>query len=85
MLFFTLVMLAVITAASAVFLTIIIVGMRQEHPTTLAVRGPTCLATLVRLVLGLYVRKAEPMQHAGPTSGDGEPVGIVSLDAREVR
>lgn len=85
MLFFTLVMLAVITAASAVFLTIIIVGMRQEHPTTLAVRGPTCLATLVRLVLGLYVRRAEPVQHASPTSGDGQPKLTISVDAREVR
>jgi hypothetical protein len=82
MLLFTLVMLAAITVASAAFLTTIIVGMRQEHPTNLAEHGPTYLATLVRLVLGLYVRRAEPVQHADSAIGAGQPGATVSKDAR---
>lgn len=85
MLLFTLVALATIIAGSAIFLIAIVVGMRQEHATDLAVHGPTYLATLTRLVLGLYVRRAEPVQHASPTSGDGQPTLTISVDAREVR
>ena len=85
MLLFTLVMLAVITVVSAVFLIAIVVGMRQEHPTDLALHGPTYLATLTRLVLGLYVRRAEPVQHADSTIGAGQPGATISMDAREVR
>jgi len=85
MLMFILVMLAVITVASAVFLIAIVVGMRQEHPTDLASHGPTCLAILARLVLGLAVRRPEPAQHADSAVGAGQPGAAISVDAREVQ
>jgi hypothetical protein len=85
MLLFTLVMLAVITVVSAVFLIAVVVGMRQEHPTDLALQGPTHLAARTRLVLGLYVRRAEPVQHADSTVGAGQPGVTISMDAREAQ
>ena len=85
MLLFALVMLAVITLVSAAFLIAVVVGMRQEHPTDLALQGPTHLAALTRRVLGLYVRRAEPVQRADSTIGAGQPGATISMDAREVR
>jgi len=83
MLLFTLVALATIIVGPAIFLIALVVGMRQEHATDLAVSGPTYLATLTRRVLGLGVRRPEPAQQACPTSGDGQPT--LSVNAQEGR
>jgi hypothetical protein len=84
-LLFALVMLTVIALVSAASLIAVVVGMRQEHPTDLALRGPTRLAVLTRLVLGLYVRRAETVQHADSTVGAGQPGATNSMDAREAQ
>lgn len=85
MLLFVLGMLTVITLVSAASLITIVVGMRQEHPTDLALHGPTRLAILTRLVLGLYVRRAQTVQHADSAIGASQPAATNSMDAREAR
>jgi hypothetical protein len=85
MLLFALVMLAVITLVSAAFLITVVVGMRHEHPTDLALQGPTHLAALTRRVLGLYVRRAEPVQRADSAIGAVRPGATISMDARGAR
>ena len=42
----------------------VVIGLRQAHPTDLALQRPTRLAALASRVVGLHVRRAEPEQWA---------------------
>ena len=68
--------LAVLLSALAlavffVFIAIVI-GLRQAHPTDLALQRPTRFAALASRVVGLHVRRAEPEQRAGLAAGHGQ-------------
>lgn len=60
-----------------ILLAIVVIGMRQESPTDeLNMQAPSLLAALVRRMVGVYVRKPDPI----PDERHGEP----SLAARDV-
>lgn len=82
---FALVISAGIALVFTVLLTAIVIGARQEHPTKLALQGPTNLAALARQVLGLHVRRAEHVQRAGSAIDAGQPGATIEIDAREAR
>jgi hypothetical protein len=70
--------IAAVVAATLVVLFIgITVGLRQAHPTDLALQPPTLLAVLARRVVGLYVRKdvsqRQTASNADWGSADYEP------------
>jgi hypothetical protein len=64
--------LAIIVLATAALLVVlfiaIVIGIRQAHPTDLALAGPTFLAAIAARVLGLYVRRREPESLADPST-----------------
>jgi hypothetical protein len=53
--------------ALAVFILVmfimIVIGLYQAHPTDLALQQPTFSAVLASRVVGLHVRRSEPVQH----------------------
>jgi len=60
--------IALVTAALLAVLFIgVVVGIRQAHPTDLALAGSTLLAAIAARVLGLYVRRREPVLLADPS------------------
>jgi len=61
---------AVIALAFAVLLIAVGAGVHRAHPTDLALQPPTFLAVFARRVLGLYVRRDEPLQSA---AADADP------------
>jgi len=63
---FVLAILLLSALALAVFFVFIaiVVGLRHAHPTDLALQRPTCFAALASQVVGLHVRRAEPVQRA---------------------
>jgi hypothetical protein len=54
--------LAFITLVISVFFIAVVLGLRQVHPTDLALQRSTRLAALASGVVGLHVRRGEPMQ-----------------------
>ena len=60
-----------------VLLAIVVIGIRQEPPTDeLNRQAPSLFAALVRRMLGVYVRKPDPVP-----DGHGEPC-LIARDAR---
>ena len=61
--------IVLVTALILAFLFLgVVVGIRQVHPTDLALQPPTCLATFAARVLGLYVRRGVPVSLVNPTA-----------------
>jgi hypothetical protein len=61
-----------------VLLAVVVIGMRQEPPADeLTMQAPSLFAALVRRLLGVYIRKPEPI----PDERHGEPF-LTARDAR---
>lgn len=60
---------AVVALVLAVLFFAVVAGIRQAHPTDLALQRPTCLAAFAGWVLGLYVRRVEPAPRADAAAG----------------
>jgi len=73
--------LALITVMIAVFFIAIVIGLHQAHPTDLTVQRATSLAALAARVVGLHVRRGEPVQSA--MTGTSEVV--IGTGAQEKR
>ena len=86
---FVLVIDAVIATALAALLVGITVGMRQAHPTDLALQRPTLLAAFARRVLGLYVRRDVTQHQDAPDAErdaiDSLPELVANLSASQLR